>query len=137
MSAPEGMRPDMAQALADLRELRELFSRFGVELIGSLTGIAEGLPPHICGEVLDTSAAGSGANDLVCHFKLAEHLQRCLAALRAWNSDLHVTHDISPEMVSAGELELLGVLGGSVEVFWSPSDLAISVYLAMRALDRP
>ena len=44
--------------------------------------------------------------------------------------------EVTPEMVSAGELALLSEIGGSVEVFWSPPDLAISVYRAMRALDR-
>lgn len=82
--------PDMSQALADLRELKELHSRFGVELVGCLTSIAEGVPPLIVGEFRDP--ATDGADQRIEYFKLAEHLHRCLAALRAWNADLHVTH---------------------------------------------
>lgn len=42
---------------------------------------------------------------------------------------------ISEIMISAGEEVLLAELGG-VEVFWSPRDLAISVYQAMREASR-
>ena len=126
MSSPAdaGLRPDMEQALADLRELGELFALCGVELIGALTSIAEGVPPHLLGEVLDVPAIG--ANHAVAHFKLAEHLHRCLAALRAWNGDLHVTHEITPEMIEIGASTILDEREHSTA--W---DLASSVYRAM------
>jgi hypothetical protein len=86
--------PDMRQALTDLRELKDLYSKFGVELVGCLTSIAEGAPPQIVGEI--SNLATDGASHAVAHFKLAEHLHRCLVALRAWNADLHVTHQKTP-----------------------------------------
>jgi hypothetical protein len=45
--------------------------------------------------------------------------------------------EITPEMIEAGATVLQKDLGGAVEVFWSPHDLAVEVYRAMRALDHP
>ena len=42
---------------------------------------------------------------------------------------------ITDQMAEAGEEVLLAALGGAVEVFWCPREVAISVYLAMRAYD--
>ena len=98
--APVELVPDMSQALADLRELGELFARFGVELISSLAGIREGVPPVLLCEVFDVSEVGT--NRVVACFKLAEHLERCLAALRAWDGNLHTGHEITPAMLEAG-----------------------------------
>jgi hypothetical protein len=39
--------------------------------------------------------------------------------------------DLTPAMIKAGEEALLSQLGGAVEAFWNPHDLAISVYQAM------
>jgi hypothetical protein len=43
-----------------------------------------------------------------------------------------VPSEITDSMISAGEGVLLAGLGGAVEAFWSPRDLAISVYRAMQ-----
>jgi len=105
--APVELRPDMNQALADLKELGDLFARFGVELISSFASIREGVPPILLCDVLDGPAIG--ANYITARFKLSEQLHRCLAALRAWNGDLHVPHGIVPievevvkSMIAAG-----------------------------------
>ena len=42
-----------------------------------------------------------------------------------WMKDAH--NEITKAMISASESALLGALGGAVEVFWNPSDPAISV----------
>ncbi len=44
--------------------------------------------------------------------------------------------NITEAMISAGEEVLLAELGGGVEVFWYPRDLAISVYQAMQEASR-
>lgn len=44
--------------------------------------------------------------------------------------------EITDEMISLGEDVLLCALGGSVDSFWTPSDLAVSVYRAMAAARR-
>jgi hypothetical protein len=44
--------------------------------------------------------------------------------------------EITEAMITAGEEALLEVLGGTVEVFWSPRDLAVLVYRAMQAACR-
>lgn len=41
--------------------------------------------------------------------------------------------EITLEMMEAGEIDLLEELGGAVNVFWKPRDLAASVYRAMIA----
>lgn len=97
----------MTSALADLRELKDLSVRFGVELISSLTGVMEGCTPLLLGEVCNASAVGT--NHAVARFKLAEHLHRCLMALRAWNSDLHIAHGDDPpaDLIEVGVAALL------------------------------
>lgn len=40
--------------------------------------------------------------------------------------------EVTPEMIEAGEDVLLSTLGGGVSVHWLPSELAASVYRAMR-----
>jgi hypothetical protein len=44
--------------------------------------------------------------------------------------------EITDEMIAAGEAVLCKALGGAVEGCWSPTDLAVSVYQAMRAVCR-
>src|ERR1700733_10722613 len=94
--APE-IRPDIDTAIADLRELRELSTRFGFDLFGCLASLTKGGLPHFRCKVSDSPAPG--ADYVMAHFKLAEHLEGALAALRvcARNSNAHIgDHGIIP-----------------------------------------
>lgn len=139
------IRPDMTAALADLRELGDLSRRFGVELIRCLTSIAEGVSPVLLCEVSDVPAIG--ADHAVAHFKLTEGFQRCLAALRAWDGDLHVGHreplcgvnrsipEITPAMIKAGA-DILWTTPMDYPTDESMEAIAGRIYVAM-TLARP
>ena len=90
------IRPDMSAALADLDELRVLSVRFGYDLFGALANLTKRLAPVLTCEVSDVPAVG--ADYLVAHFKLTEELHSVLVALRARDSDCHVSHGGFPNI---------------------------------------
>ena len=69
----------------------------------------------------------------VARFKLGKRFERALAALRAWDGDLHVGHgavsdvEITPEMIQAGIREL-----ALCESWDSRRSVVLSVYQAMQ-----
>ena len=77
------IRPDMDQAIADFEELRVLSVRFGFDLSGALSSLAESLLPVWTCDV-DWEAATT-ADYAVAHYKLAERLRSVLVTLRARN----------------------------------------------------
>lgn len=79
------IRPDMAQALADFDELRELAGRFGFDLFEFLRSLVDsGLPMFSCD--IDASCA-IAADYVIGRYKLAEQPQGVLLALRARDRD--------------------------------------------------
>jgi hypothetical protein len=84
------VRPDMDQAIGDLRELNTLSARFGFDLVGCIQRLTECDAPVFCCEIDPLPA--EGADYLLAKFKLHERLDGALAALRARNSDFDTLH---------------------------------------------
>lgn len=90
----QGIIPDISQGPADLRELKELSTRLGVELVGGLTSGPYHGYPWLCAEVVTVPA--EGADKRVLRLKLADHFHGALIALRAIEAKRHVTHSEVP-----------------------------------------
>lgn len=132
--APVELEPDMAQALADLNELKELSLRFGYDLFGALASLAESNAPFILGEIDDAATARAG--HAVACFKLAERLDGALMALRARNGNAHVGHEVTPEMIEAGLEEYLSVWTDLRDAKPGASEsMLMRSYLAMARLE--
>lgn len=92
--------PDMAQALADLRELRALAASQGFELFEFLRQLSEDGTPVLRADV--NVCATIGATHNVALYSLSEPVKACLAALRMRDRD---TNELisRPDVIRHGE----------------------------------
>lgn len=86
---------DMDQALADLKELRELAALQSFDLFGLVRELSDAGASVLCCQVDKYSARS--ASDRIARYKLADRLLVSLAALRARHVHPHVVEGRSCE----------------------------------------
>jgi hypothetical protein len=86
---------DTDQALADLKELRELAALQNFDLFGLIREISDAGESSVCAEANDVAAIPTGNG--VVRYKLADRLLVCLETLRARQVHPHKVESCSSE----------------------------------------